>query len=170
METLEQLDKQAPLGAFSTFDMEVMLPELQKLKAGDIYLEVGVDKGKSLWLARRCTDPGVRVFGVDLQKSPEIEHTGFFQGDSKDYAKNWVLGKLSLLFIDGDHSYVGCKADIDGWFPHMKEGGVMMFHDCDESSPGVMQAVAEFVNTHKVQNFQVFKRTDKNTSMAKVAL
>jgi len=48
----EKLDREARLGAFSTFDAEVLVPEVMKLKAGDIYLEVGVDKGKSLSIAK----------------------------------------------------------------------------------------------------------------------
>ena len=77
-----------------------------------------------------------------------------------------------MLFIDGDHSYEGCKRDIDAWFPHMKKDGVLLFHDCDESSPGVVQAVAEFADTHRgvVKSWELFKRTDKNTSMSKVQL
>ena len=81
------------------------------------------------------------------------------------------MPKIYLLFIDGDHSYLGCRNDIEAWFPHMVEGATMLFHDCDESSPGVMQAVSEFVDTHRnIKKFELFKRTDKNTSMAKIQL
>lgn len=157
-------------GAFSTFDMEVMIPELEKLKDNEIYLEIGVDKGKSLRVARTILPPEVVVCGVDLRPDPHVERTRFFQGDSKEIARTWPLWKVSVLFVDGDHSYEGCKADITSWLPHMKHGGVMLFHDCDESSPGVLWAVSEFVYTHAVPKFELFKRVDKNTSMAKIQL
>ena len=58
---LNELDIKAPLGAFSTFDAEVLVPEVEKLKFGDIYLEVGVDKGKSLYIAKQVAKEGVFV-------------------------------------------------------------------------------------------------------------
>ena len=170
MHNLNDLDRQAPLGAFSTLDAEVLVPEVEKLMDNEIYLEIGVDKGKSLYIARSVAKPEVIVCGVDIKESPNVVNTTHYQGDSKQIALVWDKWKISVLFIDGDHSYKGCKADIDAWYPHMKKNGVMLFHDHDESSPGVMQAVAEFVNTHKVENYQMFKRTDKNTSMAKIQL
>ena len=34
-----------------------------------------------------------------------------------------------MVFIDGDHSYAGCKADIKAWLPHIKPGGLLVIHD-----------------------------------------
>lgn len=170
-ELLEKLDIDAPLGAFSTFDAEVLVPEVQKIPEGGYYLEVGVDKGKSLWIARQVAKEGVTISGVDLRENPKVEGAIFTQGDSATVASNMAPGRrIDVLFIDGDHSYEGCKRDIEAWLPFVKEGGVLLFHDCDESSPGVVQAVAEFVNTHTVASWQLFKRSDKNTSMSKVQL
>jgi hypothetical protein len=171
IEGLEKLDKMAPQGAFSTFDAEVLVAEVEKLEPGQVYLEVGVDKGKSLHIARAVAKKGVKVFGVDLNIDPKIPGTTFLQGDSKLISQGWNI-PIDVLFIDGDHSYLGCKIDIESWFPHVKEGGVMLFHDCDESSPGVVQAVAEFVNNFKgrLNSWQLFKRTDKNTSISKIQL
>lgn len=165
----EELDAKAFPGAFSTFDQEVLVPEVMKIPVGGLYLEVGTDKGKSLSIARMVAQDGVAVMGVDLRVNPEVPNTGFKQGDSVDIASNFKR-KIDVLFIDGDHSYEGCKRDIDAWFPHLKENGVMLFHDCDETSPGVIQAVAEFVNNYKgaLQEFKLCKRTDKNTSMCRI--
>ena len=169
---LEELDVKANPGAFSTFDAEVLVPEVEKLEAGDVYLEVGVDKGKSLSIMSMVAKDGVSIQGVDLRENPKVPGTVFFQGDSVEMANKWGKdgAKISVLFIDGDHSYEGCKRDIDAWYPHMKKDGVILFHDHDESSPGVMQAVAEFVNTHTLKEYKMFKRTDKNTSMALIRL
>jgi hypothetical protein len=117
---LEALDQKANPGAFSTFDMEILVPEVEKLEAGQIYLEIGVDKGKSLSVARMVAKDHVQIYGVDLRKDPEVEGTLFFQGNSQDIAKNYTW-TVDVLFIDGDHSYEGCKADIDSWYPHMAE-------------------------------------------------
>lgn len=168
-----ELDKKANIGAFSTFDAEVLVPEVKKLSSGEAYVEVGTDRGKSLSIAKMVAPEGVHVWGVDIQENPQVPGTGFLHGDSVAMAKLWDQKlPIGVLFIDGDHSYEGCKRDIDAWFPLVKKNGVMLFHDCDETSPGVIQAVAEFVNNYQgeLKEFTLCKRQDKNTSMALIRL
>jgi hypothetical protein len=173
MINLDELSKKLRPGAFSTLDMEVMLPDLLRLNDGDVYLEIGVDKGKSLSFARMVCKEGVRVCGVDIKEDPKVPGTIFTQGDSVKVANNmnpyYQVPLINVLFIDGDHTYQDCKRDIDAWVPHLKEGGTVLFHDCDESSLGVMWAVAEAVCTGKLKgNFNLFKYNNKNTSMARI--
>ena len=52
--------------------------------------------------------------------------------------------KLDLLFIDGDHSYKGCKADAELWLPKLKPGGIVAFHDYGWSHD-VQRVVGELV-------------------------
>lgn len=163
----EELDLKAKPGAFSTYDMEVWGPEVAKLKSGQTYLEVGVDKGKSLSVARMIAPEGVKVYGVDLRDDPQVEGTIFLHGDSSLMSGAWAQGTINVLFIDGDHSYEGCKADIDAWYPHMAPKGVMLFHDCDASSPGVEKAVAEFA---KDKGLEVFYDPRQRCSMARIYL
>lgn len=62
------------------------------------------------------------------------------QGNSKDVGKEWQKwnpgdgGKnpVDLVFIDGDHSYNGCKGDILAWLPNIKPGGIMAVHDFEK--------------------------------------
>lgn len=165
MKNLDELDMKAHPGAFSTFDMEVLVPEVEKLKPGQVYLEVGVDRGKSLSVARMVAEKGVEVWGVDLRPDPEVDGTNFIRDDS---TKVKLDKKVDVIFIDGDHSYEGCKADIDNWYPQMAESGVMLFHDCDESSPGVVKAVEEFVEKNKFKD--VYYHPEQRCSMARIRL
>jgi len=50
---------------------------------------------------------------------------------------------LSLVFIDADHTYEGCKKDIELWWPKLKKGGVMLGHDYGPHFEGVVRAVDE---------------------------
>jgi predicted O-methyltransferase YrrM len=52
-------------------------------------------------------------------------------------------GRIDLIFIDGDHSYEACKADIAAWAPFVKHGGVMAFHDFGSRADGVTRAIFE---------------------------
>ena len=52
-------------------------------------------------------------------------------------------GTIDLIFIDGDHSYEACKADIAAWSPFARRGGVMAFHDFGSRAEGVTRAIFE---------------------------
>ena len=55
---------------------------------------------------------------------------------------------LDWIYIDGDHSYRGCRADLDIADTLVKDSGLIMGHDYDPLHPGVIQAVDEFVAAH----------------------
>lgn len=53
-----------------------------------------------------------------------------------------------FVFIDADHSYLGCLADIEAWAPKVKPGGWLCGHDYENTNfPkfGVTQAVTEYL-------------------------
>jgi cephalosporin hydroxylase len=61
------------------------------------------------------------------------------RGDSHDPAIQSLVRsrmgknrKLDLLFIDGDHTYEGVKADFEAYAPLVRSGGVIAFHDIAE--------------------------------------
>jgi len=56
---------------------------------------------------------------------------------------------LEVLFIDGDHSYEGAKADCDRWSAFVRPGGHLLFHDAVDTGgygnhyPGVVRLMSE---------------------------
>lgn len=50
-------------------------------------------------------------------------------GDSVAVGQTWPHGQVDLVFIDGDHTYEGCKGDIETWLAHVKQGGYILVHD-----------------------------------------
>jgi hypothetical protein len=70
----------------------------------------------------------------EILRMTSLEAAGRFAAESVD----WV-------FIDGDHSYQGCSADIDAWWPKIRKGGILSGHDyrTDKAGFGVIQAVDE---------------------------
>jgi len=63
-----------------------------------------------------------------LAKAGVTEQVEIVRKTSGEAAKNWK-DKIDLIFIDGDHSYEGVKADWELFLPHMSEFGVVVFHD-----------------------------------------
>jgi uncharacterized Rossmann fold enzyme len=65
---------------------------------------------------------------------------------SMEAARDIPDGSLDFVFIDADHSYEGCKADIEAWLPKVRKGGFISGHDYENTDfPkfGVTQAVTE---------------------------
>ena len=60
---------------------------------------------------------------------------------------------LDFVFIDADHSYEGCKADIEAWLPKLKRNGLLCGHDYKnpEFNFGVNRAVDEFAEIHSCE-------------------
>lgn len=58
---------------------------------------------------------------------------------------------LDFVFVDADHSYEGCKADIEEWVWKLRPGGLLCGHDYahpDYPLWGVKRAVDEFAEAH----------------------
>lgn len=64
--------------------------------------------------------------------------------DSVDAAKK-ITEPLDFVYIDGDHSYEGIRADLEAWFPLIREGGIIAGHDYGQPAfPGVKAAADHF--------------------------
>lgn len=172
MTSFLDIETEAPPGSFSQYDIAVMLPELQKLTTEDTYVEIGVQYGRSLYIAAKYSK--AKVYGVDIEPNLKTELlTGldyeYTDVGSEKAAWEWDKKKdkfIRLLFIDGDHSYLGCAKDIENWAKFVNQGGVILFHDCDSTSPGVMKAVREYYG----DKVETFKDSVGQTSIAKVKL
>lgn len=142
-------------GMFGPADMEVMKEEIEKLKPGDVYLEIGVDEGRSMAVAHHYAKPGVFIIGIDIHDvyphSQSIgrgvfseqegitgfqKHGFFIHGDADILAEIWKT-PIDLIFIDGGHDYFEVKKNCEMWEPFMKKGSTMLFHDIDYMAPGV---------------------------------
>ncbi len=44
----------------------------------------------------------------------------------------WQYDKVDMVFVDGDHTFEGCKGDMDAWLPNIRSGGLIAFHDYDK--------------------------------------
>ncbi|MFZ0747124.1 MAG: class I SAM-dependent methyltransferase, partial [Terracidiphilus sp.] len=63
---------------------------------------------------------------------------------SNDVAETWSR-PIRFLWIDGDHSYQGAKADFDGFFHGMVSEGIVAFHDALHAFAGPIRVFVEDV-------------------------
>lgn len=75
----------------------------------------------------------------------------FYQETSIVVSKIFSDNHFDMVFIDGDHSYSGCKQDINHWYSKVKPGGWLGGHDYRHPSFnfGVDVAVDEFISQHQ---------------------
>lgn len=72
------------------------------------------------------------------------------RGLSSEMCRHIPDNSLGLVYIDGDHSYEGCKEDIKNYYPKLVDGGIMAFHDFMNMGYGVAKAVIEFANENVI--------------------
>ena len=114
-------------------------------------LEIGSWHGKStIWLAAGAkAGRGARVVAIDPHRDSSLHAGGestepilrrnlatagvddqvdVVVATSEDAARDWD-GPVTLLWIDGDHSYESARLDFQLWTPHVVEGGRVALHD-----------------------------------------
>jgi MMP 1-O-methyltransferase len=58
---------------------------------------------------------------------------------SRVVARNWTM-PLSLVFIDGGHTFEAVRSDYDCWAGHIMQGGYLVIHDIFENPEAGGQA------------------------------
>jgi cephalosporin hydroxylase len=150
---LDSLDEQIDLlrghqifGAIQQHTEISGLLKLLKQNPPRYVCEIGTASGGTLFLLARVCAPAALLISVDLGLSVErcFVHARFaarrqrivsIRRDSHDLktlerVRSLLRGHpLDLLFIDGDHSYEGVKADFSNFSPLVSPGGLIVFHD-----------------------------------------
>lgn len=139
-------------------DIDMHADFLTEVAKGDI-LEIGVRTGISTAAFLRGLEKnGGHLYSLDTNSDCGKVFAGhpqwtFIHGDSRDAS---VIGRMlcpfDILFIDGDHTYEGVKADLANYAPLVKSGGRIILHDvCSGYDPGVRQAFDEYIDATKYE-------------------
>ena len=70
-----------------------------------------------------------------MLKTGLFEKVAFINLPSREAARAWRR-PISLLFIDGDHSFRRVKGDFDAWDPHVCLSGIIVFDDATDPAVG----------------------------------
>jgi predicted O-methyltransferase YrrM len=134
------------------------------LPPGAVILEIGSFRGRSTaCLALGCVGSDKLVYAVDTFNGNDVDFSerdffatfksnldtlGLFKhvrpviSTSSDAAESWTV-PIDMLFIDGSHAFDDVVGDFQGFYPHVKEGGLVAFHDVVETWPGVVSCWKE---------------------------
>lgn len=82
--------------------------------------------------------------------NPETDNrVKMLQKTSLDAAAMIPNGSLDFCYIDADHAYEAVKADFNAWFPKVRSGGIISFHDYGVNDCiGVKTFIDEYIIAH----------------------
>lgn len=114
-------------------------------------LEIGSEKGGTLWYWMTALDAGSKIVNIDIlqNQTPEVAaalpgewaswapvgveyHPVIGRSDDPQVYKKameYLGGEIDFLFIDGLHSYEGAKSDFLAYGQHVRKGGIIALHD-----------------------------------------
>lgn len=134
-------------------ELDFIKQYLEEIPEHGSIVDIGTHDGKTAFYMGLHTKPAVKVYTVDIEIKPnffkhidylELNHKVFFiRSMSKHLASLWTI-PLDLVFVDGSHNTDDVIADIEGFIPHLKRGGLMVFHDYGNLAFGVTEAVDKF--------------------------
>ena len=99
------------------------------------------------------TDPDLRRSGqtssyedfvTNLKSAGVYDRVEIKRVYSHDLAREWT-DPIRFLWIDGDHTYEGAKADIDMFKPFLVEGAIVAMHDVLGTFEGALRVFVEEV-------------------------
>jgi cephalosporin hydroxylase len=114
-------------------------------------VEIGTWHGGTLYHWLKYAQEGAHIVSVDLGSDqwgppePDFDTSQWFDwcpdhamlhtitGNSTNpdtiSQVSYLCPEIDFLFIDGDHSYEGARADFEIYGPKVRKGGVIAFHD-----------------------------------------
>jgi predicted O-methyltransferase YrrM len=146
----------------------------RRVPAGATVVEIGRFKGGTTLMLASALPEGAELWSYDLHVALRADLTGpqldaelaqalarygltdrvhLVVGDSRKAEP--PPRPASLLFVDGDHTYEGARADYERWRELVAPGGDMLFHDAVDVGgygnhyPGIARLVGEIERDDK---------------------
>jgi predicted O-methyltransferase YrrM len=154
------------------------LCELARSIQPKIILEIGTSQGGTLYLFSRLVQPGGLIISIDKPGEPgsvrpvmravyrtfgkkngaqvmTLDRDSHAQSTHAEVANLLAGRSVDLLFIDGDHSYEGVKADFHSYRQWVAPNGIVGLHDIAHSDEHRTIKVARFWRELTTQGLQL---------------
>lgn len=138
----------------STFCIASGLKKGKVIAIDPFNADAGNDEGsKEEYMQKKGNEDMLLTFKKNMESRGVIDKIIIKKGYSSQFQNE--TGSIDFLFIDGDHSIEGCKADFEMFAPKIKPGGYLAFHDYYENRPelGSTYVIHTILPTYKEYHF-----------------
>ncbi|MBI5152185.1 class I SAM-dependent methyltransferase [Candidatus Peregrinibacteria bacterium] len=171
----------------------------KQIKKENAIVEIGSWKGRStICLGKGSSDGnGVKIYAIDphtgcpelwkkygrvntfrefqqnISKACIADYIEIIKDTSQNAAKK-ITKPVEFIFIDGDHSYHSTNLDFKLWFPKVKNGGILAFHDSWHFiGPKLVTAInllfsSKIRNPKMVDSITYFQKVQKNSFFERI--
>ena len=117
--------------------------------------EIGVEHGRNA-LSILQTLRMRKLYLIDIIQTEEAKPIHYFGNVEwlimkSEEAYKRIHESLDFCYIDGNHTYLYAKKDLESYWPLVKSGGVIGGHDITEQYPDVKKAAKEFAHRNNVE-------------------
>lgn len=150
---------------------EFLASLIRKLPPNPVVLEIGTFRGLTAVLMAQqrpdikiiTIDPHIGIPSENLYSNPYIVEDNAKKYNVNSQISHFPLSsydynsqeKFDLVFIDGDHSFKWVAHDYHKFEPHVKEGGLIVFHDFGNHK-GVTEFCSSIIHKKKFQCKSLF--------------
>ena len=87
---------------------------------------------------------------------------------SREVASGWSM-PVDLVLIDGERAREACRLDWDLWSPHVRSGGVVVFHGARGGDPGPTAVVTELFGAGDPPGWRILAERDTIVAAERLA-
>ena len=124
------------IGTYLGGSAKILAEGSKKVYCIDVFEDIDLIKNKEA--KKECKDiwkdKGFTYKDIKAKLELVYENIEVIKGESEQVAKEWKKEQIDLIFIDGDHTYEGVKTDFESWFPHLRKGAIILFHNSNYKS------------------------------------
>ena len=84
------------------------------------------------------------IFSLNLLRFEVTDIVRPISLPSERAGKAWD-GEISMLRVDGDHTYEATKIDFEGWLRFVRSGRLVLFHDANDPEIGPFPVIGEIL-------------------------
>lgn len=121
-----------------------------------VIVELGVDNGYSAVAWTVASNATVYAIDKEVRRARlyteqmELDRLVLLEDTFQNVAARWTV-PVDILHIDGEHDLASVTADFSAWYPHVRNGGLVVFHDT-QSFP---ETVGRFFNARPEPKMEV---------------
>jgi hypothetical protein len=103
------------------------------------------------WSNRQRIDVGLNAMDRCKQLLTPYKNKVVYVQEHSEDAVDMIPDNLDFVYIDGNHSFPYVRADLENYFPKIRNSGVIAGHDFNSDNMGVVLAVLGFAKSQELE-------------------